>query len=87
VGTERRPDVYTDATTDLDLLAVWLKSHADGSRHTLRAYQRIGRRFLEALAAGGSNLKRARVLAGPSVPLVPASDSAYLPSMQMVFGW
>jgi hypothetical protein len=31
---ERRPDVYTDATTDLDLLAVWLKAHADGSHHT-----------------------------------------------------
>ena len=30
-------------------LAVWLKSHADGSRHTLRAYERIGRRFVEAL--------------------------------------
>ena len=58
---ERRPDVYTDATTDLDLLAVWLKSHADGSHHTRRAYARIGRRFVEALAATGSNLNRATV--------------------------
>ena len=48
-------------TLDLDLLAVWLKSHADGSRHTLRAYERIGRRFVEALGAAGTNLKRATV--------------------------
>ena len=58
---ERLPEVHTNATTDLDLLAVWLKSHADGSHHTRRAYERIGRRFVEALAAGGSNLKRATV--------------------------
>jgi integrase/recombinase XerD len=58
---ERLPEVYTNATTDLDLLKVWLKSHGDGSRHTLRAYERIGRRFVEALAAAGSNLKRATV--------------------------
>jgi hypothetical protein len=31
---ERLPEVHTNATTDLDLLAVWLKSHADGSHHT-----------------------------------------------------
>jgi site-specific recombinase XerD len=40
---------------------VWLKSHADGSHHTSRAYERIGGRFVEALAAAGSNLKRATV--------------------------
>ena len=60
-AAERLPEVHTNASTDLDLLAVWLKSHADGSRHTLRAYGRIGRRFVEALAAAGSNLKRASV--------------------------
>ena len=58
---ERLPEVHTNATTDLDLLAVWLKSHADGSHHTRRAYERIGRRFVEALAAAGTNLKRATV--------------------------
>ena len=58
---ERLPEVHTNATTDLDLLAVWLKSHADGSRHTRRAYERIGRRFVEALAAAGTSLKRATV--------------------------
>lgn len=26
---------------------MWLKVHADGLRHTHRAYERIGRRFLE----------------------------------------
>ena len=40
---------------------MWLKAHADGSRHTVRAYERIGRRFLEALAAAGTDLRRARV--------------------------
>ena len=58
---ERLPAVHTNATTDLDLLAVWLKSHADGSHHTRRAYERIGHRFVEALAVAGSNLKRATV--------------------------
>ena len=58
---ERLPEIHTNATTDLDLLGVWLKSHADGSRHPLRAYERIGRSFVEALAAGRSNLKRATV--------------------------
>jgi integrase/recombinase XerD len=53
--------VHTNATTDGDLLAVWLKSHADGSPHTRRAYERIGRRFIEALAATGSGLRRATV--------------------------
>jgi hypothetical protein len=28
---ERRPSVHTNAQTDLELLAVWIKSHADGS--------------------------------------------------------
>ena len=58
---ERLPSVHTNAGTDSELLAVWLKSHADGSRHTLRAYQRIGRQFLEALAAGGTDLRHATV--------------------------
>jgi integrase/recombinase XerD len=58
---ERLPSVHTNARTDFELLSVWLKSHADGSRHTLRAYDRIGRRFLESLAAAGTNLRRATV--------------------------
>ena len=47
--------------TDRDLLAVWLKSHIDGSPHTRRAYKRIGGRFLEALEAAGGNLGRGTV--------------------------
>jgi integrase/recombinase XerD len=58
---ERLPEVHTNATTDLDLIAVWLKSHTDGSPHTLRAYERIGSRFAAALTAAGSSLKRATV--------------------------
>ena len=58
---ERLPEVHTNATTDLDLLSVWLKAHTDGSPHTRRAYERIGHRFVEALAAAGTNLKRATV--------------------------
>jgi hypothetical protein len=34
---ERRPSLYTTADNDLDMLAVWIKSHADGSEHTRRA--------------------------------------------------
>jgi hypothetical protein len=46
---ERQPSLQTTARTDLELLAVWLKSHVDGSPHTLRAYERIGRRFVAAM--------------------------------------
>jgi site-specific recombinase XerD len=58
---ELRPALHTNAETNLELLAVWLKSHADGSRHTRRAYERIGHRFLAALAGAGKDLRRARV--------------------------
>jgi site-specific recombinase XerD len=58
---ERMPSLHTSADTDLDLLVVWIKSHADGSAHTRRAYQRIGRRFVEALVRSGSDLRRATI--------------------------
>lgn len=38
-----------------------LKSHADGSAHTRRAYDRIGHRFVAALAAAGSDLRRGTI--------------------------
>src|SRR3977135_1578614 len=38
----------TSATTDQGLLDTWLAQH-DGSPHTRRAYERIGRRFLAVL--------------------------------------
>ena len=53
--------LHTNARTDDELLTVWLKSHADGSAHTRRAYQRIGARFVAALHAAGADLRRATV--------------------------
>src|SRR6476646_4768622 len=58
---DRLHTLYTNARTDADLLTVWLKSHAVGSAHTRRAYQRVGARFLEALHAAGADLRRATV--------------------------
>src|SRR5215831_17625494 len=48
---DRLATLHTNARTDRELLAVWIKSHADCSSHTVRAYARIGDRFLRALAA------------------------------------
>ena len=58
---ERLPSLHTTANTDRDLLKVWIKSHADGSAHTRRAYRRIGGRFVDALAAASTNLRRATI--------------------------
>jgi len=58
---DRLPTLHTNARSDADLLTVWLKSHADGSAHTQRAYQRVGGRFLDALHAAGADLLRATV--------------------------
>jgi hypothetical protein len=66
---DRLATLHTNARTDLELLAVWLKSHADGSAHTVRVYQRVGERFLSALAATGSSLRQA------NASRMPARDS------------
>lgn len=58
---ERLPALHTTAKKDSELIAVWLKSHADGSRHTLRAYERIGQCFVAAIEAVGTNLRRATI--------------------------
>ena len=58
---DRLATLHTNARTDTELLTVWLKSHADGSAHTRRAYQGVGARFLEALHAAGGDLRRATV--------------------------
>jgi integrase/recombinase XerD len=58
---ERLPTLHTAASTDRELLEVWLKSHADGSAHTRRAYTRIGGRFVDALAQAETGLRRATV--------------------------
>ena len=57
----RLATLHTNAKTDGELLRVWLKSHQDGSPHTIRVYQRVGERFLGALAAAGSGLRKATV--------------------------
>src|SRR5262245_62825433 len=58
---DRLARLHTNAKTDAELLKVWLKSHQDGSEHTVRVYQRVGERFLGALAAAGSGLRKATV--------------------------
>ena len=58
---ERAPTLHTNARTDDELLQVFLKTHRDGSAHTVRAYDRIGRRFIEALRAAGTDLRRAKL--------------------------
>jgi hypothetical protein len=58
---ERLPTLRTTARKDRELLAVWLKSHADGSRHTLRAYTSIGQRFISAVETGGTDLRHATI--------------------------
>jgi site-specific recombinase XerD len=58
---DRLATLHTNARTDTELLKVWLKSHQDGSAHTIRVYKRIGERFLRALATAGSDLRRATV--------------------------
>jgi integrase/recombinase XerD len=56
---DRLPTLHTNARTDRELLEVWLKSHRDGSAHTVRVYARVGERFVAALGDGG--LRRATV--------------------------
>jgi site-specific recombinase XerD len=58
---ERRSTMRTTARRDDELIEVWLKSHADGSRHTIRAYERIGRRFIDAIAKACTDLRRATI--------------------------
>jgi integrase/recombinase XerD len=55
------PSLHTTAKKDNELITVWLKSHSDGSRHTLRAYERIGRRFIEAIKGAGTDLRHATI--------------------------
>ena len=56
---DRLPTLHTNARTDRELLEVWLKSHRDGSAHTVRVYARVGERFVAAL--GDDGLRRATV--------------------------
>lgn len=58
---ERLPTLHTTAKKDNELIAVWLKSHADSSRHTLRAYERIGHRFIAAIETANTDLRHATI--------------------------
>jgi site-specific recombinase XerD len=98
------PDVHrlatlqTNAKTDRELLRVWLKSHADGSPHTVRIYRRVGERFIAVLAAGGGDLRKATVedvqaaLEGmrtkaSGLPVRPATVNTYVAAVKSFLGF
>lgn len=58
---ERVGTIHTNATTDRELVAVWIKAHAGGSDHTVRAYERIGARFIAALHVQDVTIATAKV--------------------------
>src|SRR6476646_8566106 len=95
---DRLPTLHTNARTDADLLTVWLKSHADGSAHTQRAYQRVGARFLDALHAAGADLRRATVedvqaaleamrSKADGAPVKPATVNMYVATVKSFLGF
>ena len=95
---DRAPMLHTNARTDGELLKVWLKSHRDGSPHTVRAYDRIGRRFIEALRAADSDLRSATlddVLAAVDVmrvkrdgsPVKPATINMHVAAVKSFLGF
>ena len=95
---DRLATLHTNARTDGELLAVWLKSHADGSTHTRRAYQRIGARFLQALHGTGADLRRATVEDVQSAleamrskedgsPVKPATVNMYVAAVKSFLGF
>jgi integrase/recombinase XerD len=95
---DRLATLHTNARTDRELLAVWLKSHADGSPHTIRVYQRVGERFLGALAAAGSSLRQATVedvqtalgsmrAKEDGSPVRPATVNTYVGAVKSLLGF
>src|SRR5262249_2235971 len=95
---DRLATLYNNARTDRDLLAVWLKSHADGSPHTIRICSRVGERFLGALAAAGSNLRQATVedvqaaleamrSKADGSPVRPATVNTYVAAVKSFLGF
>ena len=95
---DRLARLHTNARTDAELLTVWLKSHADGSAHTRRAYQRVGARFLEALHAAGGDLRRATVehvqgaleamrSKADGAPVKPATVNMYVATVKSFLGF
>jgi integrase/recombinase XerD len=95
---DRLARLHTNAKTDRELLRVWLKSHADGSPHTVRLYERIGGRFLEALAAAGGGLRAATVeyvqaaleamrVRDDGAPVKPATVNTYVAAVKSFLGF
>jgi integrase/recombinase XerD len=94
----RLATLHTNAKSDRELLQVWLKSHADGSPHTVRVYRRVGERFIAVLAAGGSDLRKAtvedvqaalegmRTKAG-GAPVRPATVNTYVAAVKSFLGF
>lgn len=86
---ELRPRLRTNAHNDARLLVVWLRSHRDGSKHTRRAYRRIGRRFVSAIHKSGTCLRQTtiediqRALEAIRVKADGASASAATVNMQV----
>jgi site-specific recombinase XerD len=95
---DRLATLHTNAKTDRELLKVWLKSHRDGSAHTVRVYTRVGERFLSALAAAGAGLRTATVehvlqaveatrVKEDGSPVKPATVNTYVASVKSFLGF
>jgi site-specific recombinase XerD len=95
---DRLATLHTNAKTDRELLKVWLKSHRDGSAHTVRVYSRVGERFLGALAAAGTGLRTATVenvlqaveamrVKKDGSPVKPATVNTYVASVKSFLGF
>ena len=97
-AAERLPALHTNARSDRDLVAVWLKAHVDSSAHTRRAYDRIGHRFIAALAARGVTLRSAILddvqaaleamrTTDKGTPASPATLSTYVAVVKSLLGF
>src|SRR6476661_466946 len=95
---DRLATLHTNAKTDGELLKVWLKSHRDGSAHTVRVYRRVGERFLSTLAAIGARLRTATVehvlqaveamrVKEDGSPVKPATVNTYVASVKSFLGF
>ena len=95
---DRLATLHTNARTDSELLKVWLKSHADGSPHTIRVYARVGERFLAALAIAGVDLRKATVedvqaaleamrTKEDGSPVKPATVNTYVAAVKSFLGF
>ena len=97
-GIERLAGLGTNARDDKELMEVWLKSHQDGSPHTLTLYRRIGERFLAALVIAGVGLRNATVedvlkaidakrVKEDGTPVKPATVNTYVGRVKSFLGF